>query len=215
MAKEIPYFRFTVSEWLNGDINMEDYETKGLFIDICAYYWFKDCRLTKQMLSKRFANTKQMLDKLFESKIIKESANDLLEIKFLDEQYEKCSGISIKRSKSGKLGGLARVANAKQMLSKCQANAKQMPIYKDKDKDKERLETRSLNFKNSLEPYKQKYGDKMVNDFYRCWSEPNKSKTKMRFELQKTWDTARRLITWESMDNKFSNKQQAERVMPL
>ena len=34
MAKELPYFRFTVQEWQNGDIGIESYELKGLFIDI-------------------------------------------------------------------------------------------------------------------------------------------------------------------------------------
>ena len=36
----------------------------------------------------------------------------------------------------------------------------------------------------------------MLNDFVSYWTEPNKSKTKAKFELQKTWSTARRLATW-------------------
>jgi hypothetical protein len=37
----------------------------------------------------------------------------------------------------------------------------------------------------------------MLLDFFYYWTEPNKSQTKMKFEMQKTWDTARRLRTWE------------------
>jgi hypothetical protein len=42
----------------------------------------------------------------------------------------------------------------------------------------------------------QKYGQQMLQDFYEYWSEPNPSHTKMRFELQKTWDVNRRLARW-------------------
>ena len=38
MAKELPYFRFTVQDWQNKDISLESYEMKGLFIDICGFY---------------------------------------------------------------------------------------------------------------------------------------------------------------------------------
>jgi hypothetical protein len=46
------------------------------------------------------------------------------------------------------------------------------------------------------------------------WSEPNKSNTKFRYELEKTWDTERRLKTWNQ--NNFEiiltikNKKQDE-----
>jgi hypothetical protein len=53
MAKELPYFRFTATEWLNGDISLESFELKGLFIDLCSYYWFKDCSVTVAMLEKK------------------------------------------------------------------------------------------------------------------------------------------------------------------
>ena len=33
-------------------------------------------------------------------------------------------------------------------------------------------------------------------EFFFYWTEPNPSNTKMRFELEKTWDTKRRLMRW-------------------
>jgi hypothetical protein len=48
------------------------------------------------------------------------------------------------------------------------------------------------------------YPDTMREKFIRYWTEPNKSKTKMRFQLEKTWDTKRRLETWASRDKSFS-----------
>lgn len=52
--------------------------------------------------------------------------------------------------------------------------------------------------------FANRYPESMVKDFIRYWTEPNKSKTKMRYEVERTWDTARRLITWENNDQKFN-----------
>jgi len=41
-----------------------------------------------------------------------------------------------------------------------------------------------------------KYGTQMLKDFFDYWTEPNRSKTKMRFELQQTFDISRRLARW-------------------
>lgn len=58
------------------------------------------------------------------------------------------------------------------------------------------LEGRKREFYDSLVPYVEKYGRDMVRDFYDFWSEENRSHTKMRFELQKTWEVGRRLGYW-------------------
>ena len=148
MAKELPYFRFTVAEWTNGNISYEADNVKGVFADVCAFYWFKDCNVSKQMLTKRFPNAKQEIETLIMSNIIKEKSGDLLGINFLDEQYDLLVSISKKRAKSGKLGGLKRVANAKEML-------KQMPkqdlSYKDNDKDNNIYQANASISKNSKE----------------------------------------------------------------
>lgn len=44
------------------------------------------------------------------------------------------------------------------------------------------------------------YPNELLEDFYNYWSEPNRSNTKMRYELQKTWDVKRRLATWAKND---------------
>ena len=92
MSKELPYFRFTSFEWLNDDISLEDYETKGVFIDICAYYWFKDCSITKAMLEKRFSNAISVIKRLFDSGIIKfKNGDDYIDISFLNKQFDQLS----------------------------------------------------------------------------------------------------------------------------
>ena len=49
-------------------------------------------------------------------------------------------------------------------------------------------------------PCKGKYSPEMLRAFYDYWTEPNKSKTKMRFEMQTTWDLNRRLKTWAARE---------------
>ena len=60
------------------------------------------------------------------------------------------------------------------------------------------LKIRSEKFYESLIPFVSIYGKEMIRGFYDYWSEPNRSCTKMRFELERTWDVKRRLNTWLS-----------------
>ena len=70
----------------------------------------------------------------------------------------------------------------------------------------ELLEVRKQKFYDSLVPFVEKYGKEMIREFYDFWTEPNKSKTKMRFEMEVTWDTARRLGYWERRSYSFKSK---------
>lgn len=71
------------------------------------------------------------------------------------------------------------------------------------------IEERRKEFGMTLKPYTQDFGGKypraMINDFYLYWSEPNRSNTKMKFEMQKTWSLAGRLATWANNDRNFKN----------
>lgn len=60
----------------------------------------------------------------------------------------------------------------------------------------ELFKQRKLNFAATLEPHVSVYGREMILEFYRYWTEPNKSGTQFRQELEKTWDVERRLGTW-------------------
>lgn len=132
MAKELPYFRFTVQDWQNGKISLESFELQGLFISICGYYWINDCVLTLAMLQKKYSNATTLLKQLIELGIIKhENRHDKIQIEFLNTQYDLLSEKRKLRQLAGSKGG-----NAKAML-------KQKRSYKDKDnnndnnKDKE------------------------------------------------------------------------------
>jgi len=64
------------------------------------------------------------------------------------------------------------------------------------------IQLREADFKREIEPFK--YPESMKKEFFDYWSEPNKSGTKMRFELETTWHLSRRLARWAN--NGFGNK---------
>ena len=51
------------------------------------------------------------------------------------------------------------------------------------------------------------YPLKEIEKFCSYWTEPNKTKTKLRWELQPTFDIARRLVTWMGRSNQFNNSK--------
>lgn len=69
MARDLPYFKFYVSEWNDGSITLEDFHTQGLFINICSFYWSRECVVTKEQLYKKFKGD-DAIDDLFSLGII-------------------------------------------------------------------------------------------------------------------------------------------------
>lgn len=72
------------------------------------------------------------------------------------------------------------------------------------------LQERQDNFINSIAPYVEEYGKPMCMAFFNYWSETNK-KGKMRFELEKTWEVGKRLVTWKNNSKNFINGKQDKR----
>lgn len=72
------------------------------------------------------------------------------------------------------------------------------------NKKKGDIDVRKLKFAETLKPFLEIYGKNLCNDFYKYWTEPNRSNTKFRQEIEKTWDIARRLETWAKNDKNFA-----------
>jgi len=77
----------------------------------------------------------------------------------------------------------------------------------DRPKIKRNLNTVTNKFLLEVSAFKELYSVEMLEAFVDYWTEPNKSKTKLRYELQKTFDIARRLKTWSKNENKFGTKK--------
>ena len=52
----------------------------------------------------------------------------------------------------------------------------------------------------------EKYGKEMIRAFFDYWGELNKSETKMRYEMKKTWEVNLRLATWAKNEKPQYNK---------
>ena len=103
MAKELPYFQFEPAQYLTKDVSFCSLSAQGLFINICSYYWQRECSLTKNQLIRRLNFPKEL------EELIKEGVVDLVEnhiiIKFLDEQYVKATKASNINTVNGLKGG--------------------------------------------------------------------------------------------------------------
>lgn len=220
MAKELPYFKFEPSEWGSGSIQMCSYEAQGLFINICSLYWSRlgdlPERLAVNLLCKGYANA---LQELCNEQIL-HIKDGMIQIKFLDEQLEEFASISNERSKAAKKrwskhpGKQLDNANAMQMHSKSNAirgeEIRKEEIKVDKKREDD-IEGRKLKFAYAIKEFNNQYDSVMLREFYEYWTEPNKSKTKFRQELEKTWDLERRLRTWASRE-KFSAKNKPDNL---
>jgi len=104
MAKELPYFKFDCAQWISGAITLEDLQTQGTFINICAYYWFKSGDLTLTEIKRRVKLKQPTINRLVESGVIKLDG-DYVKISFLDQQFEERHHISARNSENAKKGG--------------------------------------------------------------------------------------------------------------
>lgn len=80
----------------------------------------------------------------------------------------------------------------------------------DNANKKNTIEDRKLKFSHTLKPFVDIYGKDMLNDFYKYWTEPNKSNTKFKQELEKTWSLERRLETWKKNEKNFKPAPEKE-----
>ena len=106
MAKELPYFQFEPAEYLTKNISFCSLSVQGLFINICSYYWQRECKLTKEQVLKRL-NYPDELEELITEGII-DVKDDFIIIKFLDNQLNNVKNKSESKSQKGLIGNLKR-----------------------------------------------------------------------------------------------------------
>ena len=109
MAKELPYFKFEPAEYLTKDVSFCSLSAQGLFINLCAYYWQRECNLTKTQFLRRLNNPNE-LNELIEEGVI-DLDNNIIIIKFLDAQHEIATKSSKTNSINGSKGGRPRKIN--------------------------------------------------------------------------------------------------------
>jgi hypothetical protein len=223
MAKNFPYFKFTATEWLTGDIVYETLELQGLFINVCALYWQRDGKLTIEDLIRRYKN-ESLINELINRYIWNEQGNIL--IKFLDEQLIEANHISKVNSENGKKGAEAKrnKANAKRPLNDSKAilskEEKEEEINKNKNKNKikefvflSEFELNKLNEEfashevewllNKLNDYKASTGKKYKSDYaaINMWVKDAFKKAKIDFVKENNTSQVRLTTAMQGIEN--------------
>mgnify|MGYP003606575552 CR=1 FL=1 len=158
MAKDLPYFKFFCSEWSDGDITLEDFETQGLFINICAYYWSNECIVSLDKVKKKFKLcSEKCFDNLIKSGIIKVIDGNL-SINFLNEQKSERASKSMVNSYNGKKGGRPKkqIESEKKpnaLFSESETKAKQKAIREEKRRE-DKIREDKIKDINTASPFK-------------------------------------------------------------
>ena len=163
MAKELPYFRFTVQEWQNGGISTLNDSLKGVFIDICAFYWAQNCNVTFETLSNKFKTKSKSIQKLIVSQTIY-NQNGIVSISFLDQQLSELKQTKSFFSEMGKLGQKAKKSKAplktdlsyKDNIKENKDNIKEFDLFRSQYPGTKRgLELEFENFKKKNQNFKE------------------------------------------------------------
>lgn len=100
MAKDLPYFKFYVSEWMGGRITLLSYEAQGIFINLCALYWNQSGCVRIADAKRRHSGRNAVAWKELISEGIIKIRGDSIIIKFLDEQILDRKNLSKKNSQN-------------------------------------------------------------------------------------------------------------------
>jgi len=127
-----------------------------------------------------------------------------------------------KRKQAGSLGGkakaktLASARSAKQVLASAKqslanvadnVNVTVNDTVTDTDNVKSNFKKWSIDdFKNEITINRKTYPDLTLKKFFNYWSEKD-AKGKMRFQLQKTWETSKRLSNWATNNISKNNQE--------
>ena len=68
------------------------------------------------------------------------------------------------------------------------------------------LDERKMAFLLDCEQYIDSYGKQDIDDFFNYWSEEDSPHGKMRFEKERTWNTAKRLYKWANSEVSCNTK---------
>ena len=134
------------------------------------------------------------------AELISEEVIILNENKIYQKRMVHDEALSLKRSEAGKKGGKKTQKFAK---AKVKANTEDENEYENED---DKILKKEEKFKSEVYEFLDEYPEALLKEFISYWTEPNKSKTKLRYELEKTWDLGRRLNNWASRSKEFVKK---------
>ena len=153
--KELPYYKFFPGEWLKGDVTVCSLKAQGLFINICAYYWMKGCRISLTGVEQRFSGCSLELQQLIDMEIITVDDGEI-SINFLNEQFSEFEDLRKLKSRAGKASAKVR-RNNKRSTGVQQVVNKEDKIREEKIKEDNKV---NIEFNIFWNLYNKKVGDK-------------------------------------------------------
>jgi hypothetical protein len=122
-------------------------------------------------------------------------------------KYDYYAGI-VKKSTSQSTG---KITGKQQSINNPSTTSEEEEEYKEEE---EVIPAAPTNLREELLLLRGgKYTDEMLADFLRYWGEKDQ-KGKARWQKEKTWETALRLVTWEKRSHK-NNNEPAQASKPL
>jgi hypothetical protein len=123
MAKELPFFKFEPSEWLEGEIQVCSDIAVVCFINLCSGYWLKLGCISYAFALQKYCNrNKDALQELINNKIIT-IIDDKICINFLDKQLNEFKNVSEKRTEAANKRWGNKGKNAIALQLECKSNA--------------------------------------------------------------------------------------------
>ena len=232
MAKD-PAFLFYSKDWIEGTAELS-IQAKGVYIDLLCYQHQKgDLPTDIEKIARLVRMSKEEVQPYWEEIKSKFEAkgNRMVNRKLnqvVNERFEK--------AKRNRIIGIYAALIKKENLSKSDYKKVKNDFKPDEfmQFDTERITERITEwfykrlksiedvnanedvnniisirfekFKNECYLHESKYDQNLIDEFINYWSEKNKSKTKMRFELQPTFEISKRLSTW--YNRKINNEKQ-------
>ena len=147
-----------------------------------------------------------------------EFEGDYFHSKSLTRRMDKLDRIKEKRRESGKKGAIA-TAKVRQVLKTETASdvaiAEQVKHSKVKqskveNSKEDKITNKTGKFKKQVLEFQSKYDIEMLEEFILYWTEPNKSNTKIKWEMEATWHLGRRLARWAN-SNYQTNRSPADK----
>jgi hypothetical protein len=208
---DLPAMPFYFGDWMKcPEVRAMDLETRMIWFEMLGFMWestergyltLNGSKIENSMLARMLGITEERLtlSLTIMGKLnvysVREKDGAIYNRRMIRDEE-----IRHKRIQGGYLGGNPVLIN-KDDKDNLKGYPKHKPSPEDENENENKdviinkIKDRSIKFLEEINTFKE-YEISMLNEFYSYWSEPNKSKTKMRCELQPTWDLSRRLKTW-------------------
>src|ERR1700751_1168183 len=134
MAKDLPFYKFNVAEFLLGRISKEKPDIIGIFVVVGAHYWHMECSTTREELEEK--TKKSWISKLIDKGYLVISDLGGINLPFLDEQRVELLTGKKKQSEGGKKAMENRYSKPKVLITLRERGERDI----DKEEEKEERE---------------------------------------------------------------------------